>query len=100
MNNAIFPNNLSSHFPLIADLELDIYDDTIDKSKDVQKPSIFKNHKKIDWDRVDKYLYRKLTDIKIKKSEEYRGIISEDSLNMVRTDILVKAAEDACYRKK
>ena len=58
LNNATFPNNLSSHYPIITDIELDIFDDTQDKRKDAQKPSIFKNHKKIDWDRVDKYLYR------------------------------------------
>ena len=49
---------------------------------------------------MDKHLYKRLAEIKIKKTEEYRDILSEDSLNMVRTDIMVKLAEDAYYQKK
>ena len=70
-----------------------IFNDIQDNGDNIKKPTIFKNHKKINWDRVDKHLYRKTTEIKIKKSEEYRGTITEDSLNMIRTDIMVKAAE-------
>ena len=99
LNNDIFPNNLSSHYPIITNIELDITNENHDDRANTKKTQIFKNHKKIDWDRVDKYLYEKIAEINIRKSEEYRGIITEDSLNMIRTDILVKAAEDAYYKK-
>ena len=46
LNNGIFPNNLSSHFPLIVDLELDIYDDIVDKNKDVKNHRYLKTTKK------------------------------------------------------
>ena len=100
LNNGIFPNNLSSHYPILSNIQLDIIcNDEKDKAKP-RKNQIFKNHKKINWERVDKHLYKRLAEIKIKKTEEYRDILSEDSLNMVRTDIMVKLAEDAYYQKK
>ena len=100
LNNIIFPNNLSSHYPIITNIQLNIsHKDKIEKDN-LGKNQIFKNHKKIDWERVDKDLYKRLAEIKIRKTEAYRGIITEDSLNMIRTDILVKAAEDAYYKKK
>ena len=68
--------------------------------KKAKKISVFKNHNKVKWEEVDMILYKKLTEIKISHTEKYRGILTEDSLNMIRTDIMVRASHDSWLKRK
>ena len=78
LNNTKFPNNLSSHYPVITKLRLQVLKKRGEWKK-AKKISVFKNHNKVKWEEVDMILYKKLTDIKISHTEKYRGILTEDS---------------------
>ena len=94
-----FPENMSSHFPVLVELEYS----SIHFSKDKQKrqrtkeKQVFENHRKIDWTRTDKSLYKKLTESFIKCAHDNFDF-SPDTQNKVSTDLMVLAAKMATIK--
>merc|ERR1712098_197867 len=62
LHEDIFPENMSSHFPIVAELEYSTFHFTKTSQrpqKKVKEKQVFENHRKIDWSKTDKSLYKK-----------------------------------------